>query len=188
MTDAARTPRGRRFLVLLPLLFFAGLAAVFLVQLRAGDPASLPSALIGRQVPRFELPGLDGHRGLSDADLRQGKLTLVNVFASWCVPCHEEHPLLMSLARDSRLRLVGINYKDQAENARRFLGAKGDPFAAVGADTNGRVAIDWGVSGVPESFLVRGDGTIAYKVFGPITAENLADKLEPEIRKALAGP
>jgi len=186
VTEQTAAPRPRRLFVLLPLILFAALAAVFFVRLKAGDPSNLPSALIGRPIPTFSLPGLDGGKGLSDADLRDGKLTLVNVFASWCGPCHEEHPFLMELAKDSRFRLVGINYKDQTENARRFLGAKGNPFAAIGVDSNGRTAIDWGVYGVPESFLVRGDGTIAYKLVGGVTAESLAGKLEPEIKKALA--
>ena len=185
MSGQAIRPQGRRIFVLLPLIFFVALAAVFFVRLKAGDPSNLPSALIGKPIPPFSLPSLDGGKGLTDADLRDGKLTLVNVFASWCGPCHEEHPFLMELSKDSRFRLVGINYKDQTENARRFLGAKGNPFAMIGVDASGRTAIDWGVYGVPESFLVRGDGTIAYKLIGGISAENIAAKLEPEIRKAL---
>ena len=113
-------------------------------------------------------------------------MTLVNVWASWCVPCHEEAPLLMQLAADKRLRLVGINYKDQPENARRFIGRYGNPFAAVGADSSGRAAIDWGVYGVPENFVVGRDGRIAYKLVGPITAANLEAVLKPQIEKALA--
>jgi cytochrome c biogenesis protein CcmG/thiol:disulfide interchange protein DsbE len=185
MSTAAARPR--RLLALLPLVAFGALALVFLMQLYGGDPSKLPSALIGRAVPAFALPPLEpGGKGLADADLRQGKLTLVNVFASWCGPCHEEHPFLMELAKDGRFNVVGINYKDLAENARRFLGARGNPYAAIGVDNNGRAAIDWGVYGVPETFLVRGDGTIAYKLVGPINADSLKAKLGPEIETALA--
>jgi len=115
-----------------------------------------------------------------------GAVTLVNVWASWCVPCHDEAPLLHTLAEDKRIRLVGINYKDQPDNARRFLGRYGNPFVAAGADGNGRASMDWGVYGVPETFLVGRDGKIAYKLIGPITAANLERVLKPEIEKALA--
>ena len=111
----------------------------------------------------------------------------MNVWASWCVPCHDEVPFLDELAKDKRIRLVGINYKDQADNARRFIGRYGNPFAAVGADPNGRAAIEWGVYGVPETFLVGRDGRIAYKLVGPITEENLKAVVKPAIEKALAG-
>ena len=125
--------------------------------------------------------------GIASADFK-GAVTLVNVWASWCVPCHDEAPLLMQLAEDKRIRIVGINYKDQPDNARRFLGRYGNPFAAVGADANGRAAIEWGVYGVPETFVVGRDGRIAYKLVGPITPENLEAALKPEIEKALAAP
>ena len=112
---------------------------------------------------------------------------MLNVWASWCVPCHDEAPLLVKLAADKRIRVVGINYKDQPDNARRFLGRYGNPFAANGADGNGRAAIEWGVYGVPETFIVGRDGRIAYKLIGPITPENLETVLKPEIEKALGG-
>ncbi len=114
-----------------------------------------------------------------------GKVSLVNVWASWCVPCHDEVPFLEQLSHDKRIQLVGINYKDAADNARRFLNRYGNPFVAAGADSNGRTAIDWGVYGVPETFLVGRDGRIAYKLVGPITAANMKAALEPEIEKAL---
>ena len=117
-----------------------------------------------------------------------GAVTLVNVWASWCVPCHDEAPLLMRLAADRTIRVVGINYKDEPDNARRFLGRYGNPFAAAGADRNGRAAIEWGVYGVPETFLVGRDGRIAYKLIGPITPANLETVLKPEIMKAVAAP
>ena len=189
----AQPPR-RRIIVLLPLILFLALAALFFFRLGSGDPSRIPSALIGRTVPQTELPGVpalerDGKAvpGLTVADLK-GSVTLLNVWASWCVPCHDEAPLLMQLAEDRRIRVVGINYKDQPDNARRFLGRYGNPFAAVGADQNGRASIDWGVYGVPETFLVGRDGRIVYKLVGPITPQNLDSVLKREIEKALNGP
>jgi cytochrome c biogenesis protein CcmG/thiol:disulfide interchange protein DsbE len=190
MTDAAK-PSSRRTLLLLPLVAFMALAALFLFRLGAGDPNRIPSALIGRPVPQSELPPVAGllregqpMPGLSPA-LFAGQVTLVNVWASWCVPCHDEAPLLERLAQDRRFQIVGINYKDQPDNARRFIGRYGNPFVAVGADPNGRAAIDWGVYGVPETFVVGRDGHIAYKLVGPITKDNLVAVLMPAIEKAL---
>jgi len=184
----------RRWIVLLPLLVFGGLGALLLLRLFAGDPSRLPSALVGRDAPQFELPAMEGLRGpggpvpgLARADLGSGKVTLVNVWASWCVPCRDEHPLLMELARRGDVEVVGINYKDDPDNARRFLGALGNPFSRVGADLRGRAAIDWGVYGVPETFVIGPDGTIAYKHIGPITADSLRGILIPEIEKAAGG-
>ena len=116
----------------------------------------------------------------------KGKVSVVNVWASWCVPCHDEAPLLLQLAQNKRIRLVGINYKDSADNARRFLGRYGNPFHAVGADANGRASIEWGVYGVPETFVVGRDGNISYKLVGPVTAENVDSVLKTEIEKALS--
>ena len=194
-SDPANTPAPwRRLLVLLPLIAFLGLAALFLFRLGAGDPSKLPSALIGRPVPDTPLPAVEGLLrdgkpvpGISNADFK-GAVSLVNVWASWCVPCHDEAPLLMQLAEDKRIRILGINYKDQPDNARRFVGRYGNPFAAVGADGNGRVSIDWGVYGVPETFLIGRDGRIAYKLVGPISPDNLVATLKPQIEKALAAP
>src|SRR5262245_59414022 len=184
----------RRILVLLPLIVFLALAGLFYYRLGSGDPSRIPSALIGRAAPTTDLPGVAALErngkavpGLAAAEMK-GAVTLLNVWASWCVPCHDEAPLLMRLAEDRRIRVVGINYKDQPENARRFLGLYGNPFAAVGADQNGRASIDWGVYGVPETFLIGRDGRIAYKLVGPITPENLDSVLKPQIEKALAAP
>jgi len=181
-----------RIAVALPLLAMICLAALFWFRLGAGDPSQLPSALIGRPVPATDLPPIPGLTrdsqpmpGLNAADFA-GKVTLVNVWASWCVPCHDEAPLLMKLAEDTRFRIAGINYKDQPDNARRFLGRYGNPFAASGADPNGRTAIEWGVYGVPETFVVGRDAKIAFKLVGPITPENLERTLKPAIEKALA--
>ena len=184
--------RGPRLLIIAPLIGFLLIAGLFYVRLGAGDSSRLPSPLIGKAAPTFELPGLDGvsPTGFSDKDLRQGKLTLVNMFASWCVPCHDEHPVLMKLARDADLaakgvQIFGINYKDEAPNARKFIADDGNPYAVIGVDKPGRAAIDWGVYGVPETFLVRGDGTIAYKFIGPLSDDAVRDTLMPEIAKAL---
>ncbi len=178
----------------LPLVFFAALALLFLVRLFAGDVSLLPSALIGKEVPHFSLPAITGlaeKPGLADQDLRRGGVTILNVFASWCAPCHLEHPLLLALAQDDKLagegvRLYGIAYKDAPENIRRFLGQNGDPFARIGLDESGRTGIDFGVYGVPETFIIKGDGTIAFKYVGPITEVALRDTILPEIEKARA--
>jgi cytochrome c biogenesis protein CcmG/thiol:disulfide interchange protein DsbE len=184
--------RRRNILVLLPLVTFLALAALFYFRLGVGDPSRIPSALIGQPAPPTDLPPLEGVQrdgkpvpGLNDATFK-GAVTLVNVWASWCVPCHDEVPLLEQLAKDKRIQLVGINYKDSPDNARRFLNRYGNPFAATGRDDNGRASIDWGVYGVPETFVVGRDGHIAYKLVGPIDADNLTRVLEPEIAKAAA--
>jgi cytochrome c biogenesis protein CcmG/thiol:disulfide interchange protein DsbE len=191
LTDEAERASPRRILLTLaPLLIFGILAALFYLRLFAGDASKIPSALIGQSAPRLDLPALDGAAGLKDADLRRGHVSVVNIFASWCAPCHEEHAVLLDLAADKALaakgvRLVGIAQKDDPENVRRFLGAKGDPYASVGVDRNGEAGIEWGVYGVPETFIVKGDGTIAFKLVGPMTAETLASVVRPEIEKAM---
>ena len=187
--SAADTPerRSRLWLVLLPVIVFAGLAALFWKGL-SGTPNEIPSALIDKPVPDFVLnpvPGL-GAPGFSDEDLRKGKVTVVNVWASWCAPCRVEHPLLTDLAKRTDIQLFGINYKDEPENAVSFLGTLGQPFAAVGADRSGRTAIDFGVYGVPETFIVDGQGMIRYKHIGPLTAESIAGEMTREIEKAKA--
>jgi cytochrome c biogenesis protein CcmG/thiol:disulfide interchange protein DsbE len=192
-TSAETSGNVRRNLLLLaPLAVFLALAGLFLYRLGSGDPSLLPSALIGRPAPQTELPPLlgverDGKQvpGLN-SDTFKGSVTLVNVWASWCVPCHDEVPFLEALSKDKRIRLVSINYKDTTDNARRFINKYGNPFAATGRDESGRASINWGVYGVPETYLVGRDGHIAYKLVGPITAENLRGTLETEIKKALA--
>ncbi|HLH11765.1 MAG TPA: DsbE family thiol:disulfide interchange protein [Methylovirgula sp.] len=185
-------PRSRSWLIFLPFLLFAAVALLFFVRLFAGDVTRLPSALIGKQVPQFVLPpvtGLASRPGLSDQDMKQGGVTILNVFASWCVPCHQEAAFLLALAEDDHLaeegvRIYGLAYKDSAENIRRFLNESGDPFARVGLDELGRTAIDFGVYGVPETFIVKGDGTIAFKYVGPLSQDVLRDTILPEIEKA----
>src|SRR5689334_5997925 len=193
MITASNDPakKRRNLVVFLPLIAFLALAALFFYRLGAGDPSHIPSALIGHPAPATDLPPLSGLNregrtvpGLSNATFH-GAVTLVNVWASWCVPCRDEVPFLEQLSKDKRIQLVGINYKDAPDNARRFLAQYGNPFAATGRDETGRTSIDWGVYGVPETFLVGRDGRIAYKLVGPITADNLAHTLEPEIEKAL---
>ena len=183
--EPPRAGGSRRLLFLAPVALFAGLAALFANRLHSGDPARVPSALIGRPAPTVDLPALDGLTGaagsplsgLSRAALAQGRVSVVNVWASWCAPCRIEHPLLAELAREPDVALVGINYKDAPANALRFLGSLGNPYEAVGVDANGRAAIEWGVYGVPETFLVGPDGTILHKQVGPLTAEALPEFL-----------
>ncbi len=182
---------GLRLAVWLPVILFFALSAVFLVQLmRGGGSDVVPSALIGKPAPSQSLPPVEGLQangvqlpGLDPA-IFAGKVTVVNVWASWCAPCREEHPVLMAMARDPRFQLVGINYKDKAENALRFLGQLGNPFVAVGADSRGRAAIEWGVYGVPETYVVGPDSTIRYKHVGPLTPQIVAQSLIAEVEKA----
>lgn len=182
-----RRSLSRWLLMLSPIIVFAALAAVFLIKLEeGGDPSIVPSALVGQPAPETELPALAGAGlpGVKNADFL-GQVTLVNVWASWCVPCRQEHPALTQLSANKRIRIVGINYKDQPANALSFLAEMGNPYQAIGIDTRGRTAIDWGVYGVPETFLVGRDGTIRYKFVGPIGEDGLKTLL-PEIEKALA--
>ena len=194
MTDrvtSEASPQRCLLLMVLPLMVFLALAALFWLRLGDGDPSRIPSALIGHPAPQTSLPPLhgllsDGAQvpGLDPAKF-EGKVSVVNVWASWCAPCHDEAPLLTELAKDNRLQLIGINYKDAPDNARRFLSRYGNPFASVGVDGNGRAAIEWGVYGVPETFIVGRNGEIAYKLVGPITQDNIRSALMAEIDKAI---
>ncbi|MFL5260552.1 MAG: DsbE family thiol:disulfide interchange protein [Hyphomicrobiales bacterium] len=179
--------RGRRWLVLLPIAAFLLIAGLFYKGL-FGDPAEIPSVLIDKPAPRFDLPPVEGlgRPGFGSADLAKGGVTLVNVWGSWCVPCRSEHPLLMALAGRADVKLYGINYKDEPENARRFLGSLGNPFAAIGADPSGRTAIDWGVYGVPETFIVDGKGVVRGKWIGPLTEEAIRSVVGPKIAELAA--
>ncbi|MGU3361501.1 DsbE family thiol:disulfide interchange protein [Methylobacterium sp. M6A4_1b] len=190
----APEPARRSLLVILPLITFAVLAGIFFLRLRSGaDPAAIPSALIGKPAPAFTLPGMPGLApggspvpGLSRADLL-GQVTVVNFWASWCAPCQIEHPQLMRLAREPGIRLVGIDYKDTPENGRRFLTRNGVPFQAVGMDSEGRTGIDFGVYGVPETFIIGPDGTIRDKLVGILTPESYPGVLD-RIRSIGAPP
>ncbi len=187
----SREAEGRSLTwIVAPLVVFVALAGLFMFALERGDPTKLPSTLIGKPVPQTTFPPVEGLTqgekpvpGFSSADLASGRVTVVNFWASWCAPCTDEHPLLTELGKRTGVPIYGVNYKDQAPNARRFLGRHGNPFAAVGTDTNGRNAIEWGVYGMPETFIVNGRGEIVYKHVGPITAESLEKKLLPVIEK-----
>ena len=186
MSEAA-APR-RNWLAMLPLAAFLALAAVFFVQLMSGrDEHELPSALIGQKAPPTDLPALQpvSATGISSADF-DGQVTLVNVFASWCIPCRDEHPFLKELAKDTRVRLVGFNYKDKPENALAFLAELGNPYAAIGTDISGRAGIDWGVYGVPETYLVDRQGVIRAKFVGPLSPGTFKARLQPQLEAALA--
>ncbi|MEM8811119.1 MAG: DsbE family thiol:disulfide interchange protein [Pseudomonadota bacterium] len=190
LQERPRSRPGALWLVIPFALFFA-LAALFYERLVSGsDPSSVPSPLINQPVPEFALPAVEGLTlegttiaGFS-SDALTGSVSLVNVWGSWCAPCRDEHPLLMKLAERDDIVLYGINHKDKPRNARVFLETLGNPFVAVGADDNGRVSIDWGVYGVPETFVVNAGGCIVHKHIGPLTEALLARKLVPAIEAA----
>jgi cytochrome c biogenesis protein CcmG, thiol:disulfide interchange protein DsbE len=176
---------ARKLVFLVPVALFAVLLTVFAIGLRH-DPHLLPSALIDRPVPDFSLPGLyQSAEGLSGKDLG-GRITLVNFFASWCAPCREEHAELMALARRPGVTLEGIAYKDKPEESRRFLDTLGNPFGRVGIDRDGAAAIDFGVYGVPETYVVDPMGHIRYRHVGPLTAEDVQEKILPLIERITA--
>jgi len=176
-----------RFARYLPLALFAVLAVLLAIGLTL-DPRKVPSPLIGKPVPEFDLPAVLGRSlGLASKDLK-GEVSIVNVFASWCVECREEHPLWMQISREGRVPLHGLNYKDRPQDAAKWLAELGDPYTRTGADLNGRVAIDWGVYGVPETFVVDRDGRIVYKHIGAITREVLEKKLRPLIDRLQQKP
>jgi len=177
---------------IVPVALFGVLALGFLYALYNGDPSHLPSALIGKPAPQFKLPGIEGLKangtvvpGLSTGDLGNGKVSIVNVWASWCVPCRQEQPLLDTVAARLKVPLYGIDQKDSAADASKFLQTLGNPFQKIGADGNGRVSIDWGVYGVPETYVVDGAGKIAYKYVGPLTEEAVEKELRPAVERAI---
>jgi cytochrome c biogenesis protein CcmG/thiol:disulfide interchange protein DsbE len=175
-------PRRARVLLLAPAAGFVGLVAAFALGLRS-DPSLVPSPLVGKPVPVFDLPPMKGRTlGLSSRDL-QGQVSLVNIFASWCTSCREEHSLLMRLARSGIVPIEGLDYKDRPADGSRWLAVMGDPYTRTGADTDGRVGIEWGVYGVPETFVVSGRGIIAYKQIGPITPSVLDRRIGPLIAR-----
>jgi cytochrome c biogenesis protein CcmG, thiol:disulfide interchange protein DsbE len=175
----------RRLAFLLPAALFAVLLVIFSIGLTR-DPHLLPSALIDRPAPDFALPGLyDMAEGLAREDLG-GRVTLVNFFASWCAPCREEHAQLMALARRPGVILEGVAYKDNPEDARRFLDGLGNPFRRIGVDHDGTTAIDFGVYGVPETYVVDGGGHIRYRQVGPLTDEDVESKILPLIGRITA--
>lgn len=176
---------------LLPVIVFVALAVFFAVALRSGDPSRLPSTLIGKPVPQSTFPAIEGAEwegrpiaGFSSGDLAKGKVSIVNFWASWCAPCVEEHPYLLELRKSANVDIYGVNYKDEPASARHFLSRYGNPFTALGSDSNGRLAIDWGVYGMPETFIVNGKGEVVLKHVGPITSDAITGELLPAIEKA----
>ena len=183
IAGAARTPGNRsRLAGYIPLLVFS-VMAVFLALGLTMNPRDIPSPLIGKAVPEFSLPPVRGRElGLASADLRS-QVSLVNVFASSCVACRKEHPVLMGLREKGLVPIHGVNYKDKPDDAQAWLNELGDPYTRTGADISGRVAIDWGVYGVPETYVIDRDGRIAHKHIGAITPEALRDTIMPIISK-----
>ena len=185
--DPVIKPARRNWLALLPLVLFLGLAAIFLTQLLSGrDNLAVPSALIGEAVPLSSLPpiaALAPVPGIAPGDFK-GSVSLLNVFASWCGPCRDEHPVLMELAKDRRFQLIGLNYKDRQANAAGFLAELGNPYTKIGSDESGRAGIDWGVYGVPETFVIGPDGVIRYKHVGPLDARSAKILMEEAAQAA----
>ncbi len=181
--NSSEPPHPRkRLAALLPLAVFL-VVGIFLAIGLTRNPREVPSPLIGKPVPEFSLPPVKGRTlGLSSADLK-GEVSLVNVFASWCVACRAEHPLFMELKEKGVVPIHGLNYKDRPADAEQWLNELGDPYTRTGADINGRVAIDWGVYGVPETFVIDRNGRIAHKVIGPLNPQLLQDKILPLIRE-----
>lgn len=173
-----------RWIFIAPGAVFAVLVVYFAVGLTR-DPSVVPSALIDKPVPTFAMTDIDGRDGpgFSSDDLRQGRVSVVNVFASWCVPCRAEHPLINDLAAMEIADVYGINYKDKGPAALEWLAELGDNYTAVGADPEGRIGLDWGVYGVPETFVVDGTGIIRFKHVGPLTPEIVENQVIPLIRE-----
>lgn len=181
MTDnlPEETPKkGFSFLMLLPPILFVGLAMLFLLGMNRENPNELPSALVGKQAPAIAVSPFSNMEMITDADLRTGEMRLVNFWASWCGPCRVEHPNLMALQAEG-IQILGVNYKDQPGNAERFLAELGDPYAKGGADTSGRMALEWGVYGVPETYLIDGDGNVVLRIAGPVTQREIEERLRP---------
>jgi cytochrome c biogenesis protein CcmG, thiol:disulfide interchange protein DsbE len=174
-------------LLWLPFLLVLTLIGFFYTALQSGDPSTLPSALIGKPVPEFNLPALGGEAGLSSATFAQGKPALLNIWASWCAPCQAEHPVLMDLAQKG-IPVYGINYKDAPDAAGRVLTRLGNPYRAIGADKEGGTAIDFGVYGVPETFVIDGKGVIVFRFPGPLTPQIVESKILPALKDAEAHP
>jgi cytochrome c biogenesis protein CcmG, thiol:disulfide interchange protein DsbE len=169
----------------LPPVLFGLMAGLFVMGMNREDPDALPSAVEGRQAPAVQLTALGDRVPFTDADLRAGRVTLVNFWASWCAPCRAEHPILAELAAEG-IAIYGVNYKDPPDKAQAFLAELGDPFAATGADATGRMALDWGLYGVPETFVIAGDGTVVLRFAGPITRQELERKIRPALAEAAA--
>ncbi|WP_420555516.1 DsbE family thiol:disulfide interchange protein [Roseovarius sp.] len=174
------------FLMVLPPVIFAALAAVFYIGMQREDPDALPSAIEGKPAPAVVLTALEGKTPFDDADLRSGGVKLVNYWASWCAPCRVEHPHLTALAEEG-ITIYGVNYKDQPGNALKFLNELGDPYTAIGADETGRMALDWGLYGVPETYVIDGEGRVVLRFPGPITQRVMDSQIRPAIERAQGG-
>ena len=167
--------------ILIPIAFII-IAGILAWQLLTGTPDKIPSALIDKPVPQFELPPIPGWgKGLTNSDIEEGGISLVNVFASWCGPCRVEHPLLMEIAKENSIPIWGLNYKDQKEDSRKWLNEFGDPYKQIGWDITGRVGINWGVYGVPETFVIDDRGRIIYKHIGLLSPKDWKEKIVPLI-------
>ena len=186
-------PKARIWSSILPLFIFLGIAGASysLLSTEGRDVSALPSALIDKPAPNLGVPELKGLMvngeqipGMTQ-DMFKDKISIVNVFASWCVPCRQEHPQIVELGKDDRLQIVGINQRDSNKNALGFLAELGNPYDVVGVDRSGRASIEWGVYGVPETFIVNHQGRIIYKHVGPISPRGLQEKLMPIIEDAL---
>lgn len=166
------------FLMILPPILFGGLALLFLLGMNRENPDELPSALVGKQAPAVQVSQFSDMPLVDDGDLRTGELRLVNFWASWCGPCRVEHPTLMQLQAEG-VEIIGVNYKDPEGNATKFLDSLGNPYGSGGADTTGRMALNWGVYGVPETYLIDGEGKVLLRIAGPVTQRELAERLRP---------
>ena len=179
MTDQDQAKKSFNPFLLLPPLIFLGFAIMAAIALQRDDPNALPSQLIGQPAPLVNLTDLREDPAPVDADFRNGNMQLVNFWASWCAPCRAEAPMLDRMAGEMGIAIIGINYKDQPDQAHSFLNAFGDPFIKIGADFTGRNAINWGVTGVPETFVIDGDGKILMRYPGPITQSILESRFLP---------
>lgn len=174
-----------RWLMFLPPVIFAALAMMFWVGMGRDDPDNLPSVFIDKQAPAVVAEGLPGIPALTDAGLRTGEVTIVNFWASWCPPCRAEHPTLMALTSEG-VRVVGVNMMDEGANALAFLAEQGNPFAAIAFDPKGKMRLDWGVTAPPETFILRGDGSVAFKFIGPMVGSDYLQRFRPALDAALA--
>ena len=175
-----------KWLLMLPVALFLGLAIMFWLGMGRSDPNAVPSAYLNKPAPAMTDAVLPGIPGVSDADLRRGDVVLVNFWASWCPPCRAEHPTLVALAAEG-IRVVGVNMMDDPENALAFLAEAGNPFSGVAFDPKGRTRLEWGVTAPPETFILRGDGTVAFKFIGPMVGDDYEQRFRPELEKALRG-
>ena len=174
-----------KWLMYLPPLLFAALAATFYVGMQRSDPNALPSVFIDKQAPALNAAALPGYPELTDADLRKGQVTVVNFWASWCPPCRAENGTLKALAAEG-IHVVGVNMMDRPDDAAAFLAEDGNPFAAIAFDPKGKTRLDWGVTAPPETFILRGDGSVAFKFIGPMVGDDYLQRFRPELDKALA--